>query len=364
MLLHIVLDLFSTRRHSRYFNQTRSDYLFRRVRAIAWLLAVIQPAWLVMDYWLLPDSAFLPIVYCRLGTAALCLTLGASTLFRYRLPAAHLRLLLLVALLSAFQLISSWLLLQDGDSARVAGYHFFPFMIVAMLAVFPLTILETLFYTGLVVTIQTITQVLRHQFGELEAVNDLWLLGVLGVIAAWAAINQLSMLLGLYRQATRDPLTGLANRRQAMEQYHNEIERCRAHHQPLSVLLLDLDKFKLFNDNHGHAAGDIVLKSFSQLLRQQLRKRKDLPCRYGGEEFLVILPEFDGQQAEQTAWKIINACRQTHIRTPAGKQLGFTCSIGVATLQDNETGEQLIQRSDTALYQAKEQGRNQACFTE
>lgn len=364
MILEALLDLSSGRRHSRYFNQTRSHFLFRRVRLIALLLAIIQPAWLAIDYLLLPADMFEPIAYCRAAAASACLVLGLWTQHRYRLKVSLLKLWLLIVILSIFQLVSSALLISHGHDTNVAGYHFFPFMIISMVAIFPLALTETFIYIAAVLCIEVLTQFFRQQLGSLHAINNLWLLCVLGIISGWAAINQLNMLLGLYRQATRDTLTGLANRRQALEQLEGELTRHQLPEHPLSVLLFDLDKFKLFNDTYGHAAGDIVLKSFAHILKKQSRRRADLPARYGGEEFLMILPGTTANDALAIAESIMEACRIAKVNTPSGDSIGFTTSIGIAEYQEKESCDQLIHRADEALYQAKAMGRDQACISE
>lgn len=359
MLVETLLDVSSSQRHSRYFNQTRSHYLFRRVRVIAMLLALIQPAWLLVDYLLLPPDMLQSITVARLIAGGACLGLVLWGQKRYSLKLAYLRLFLLVGILLAFHVVTSSLLLAQGHGADVAGYHFFPFMIISMMAVFPLAIAEAVIYTLLVVALELSFQVFTGLQGTVEALNNLWLLSVLGLIAGWAAVNQLNMLLGLYRQATRDPLTGLSNRRQAMEQLEQDIGQSRERGKPLSVLLFDLDKFKNFNDTYGHAAGDIVLKSFAKVMRKHARKRLDLPCRYGGEEFLMVLPGLDGQGASEVAEAIRLACHDTKVKTPSGEKIGFTTSIGVAQLSTDESLDRLLQRADDALYEAKDEGRDQ-----
>ncbi len=364
MIFEALLDVSSDKRHSRYFNQTRSHFLFRRIRIIALMLAIIQPAWLAIDYLLLPQSMFESIAYSRAIAASACLALGIWTQFRYSLRTAQLRLLLLVMILSAFQVATSELLIIHGYSTNVAGYQFFPFMIICMIAIFPLSITEALIYILVVLFIELLTQFARQKLGNVDSINNLWLLAVLGSISGWAAINQLSMLLGLYRQATRDALTGLANRRQALEQLESELLRHQQQQHSICVLLFDLDKFKLFNDTYGHAAGDIVLKSFAHILKKQSRRRTDLPARYGGEEFLMILPGTTTSDALVIAESIMEACRNAKVKTPSGDSIGFSTSIGIAEYQAKETCDQLIHRADKALYEAKANGRDQACIAE
>ena len=359
MLKDMLVDLSSASGHSRYFNQTRSHYLFRRIRNIAVLLVLVQPIWFLVDYLLLPADMLESIGISRGITAIACLLLATWTLKRYSLKLSQFRLLVLVLILSLFQTASSSLLISHGYDSAVAGYHFFPFMIISMMAVFPLAIVEVFCFTLGVLLIEFLTQLYRGTSGSVEAVNSLWLLSVLGIIAGWAAVNQLNMLLGLYRQATRDPLTGLANRRQAMEQLSGDMRQSREQGKPLSVLLFDLDKFKSFNDTYGHAAGDIVLKVFAKVMKKQARKRLDLVCRYGGEEFLMVLPGMDTQQAKDVAEAIRLACHDEKIKTPTGERIGFTTSIGVAELKDVDDIDSILQRSDDALYMAKDKGRDQ-----
>jgi len=235
-------------------------------------------------------------------------------------------------------------------------------MIITMMAVFPLSILEAFCFTVGMLLIEYLTQLFRGVSGSIEAVNNLWLLSVLGLIAGWAAVNQLNMLLGLYRQATRDPLTGLANRRQAMDQLSGDMAQSREQDKPLSVLLFDLDKFKNFNDTYGHAAGDIVLQAFAKVMRKHARKRTDLVCRYGGEEFLMVLPGMDAIKAQEVAEAIRISCHNEKIKTPSGERIGFTTSIGVAELTATDDIDSILQRSDDALYKAKDSGRDQVAL--
>lgn len=353
------MDLMSGRGHSRYFNQTRSHYLFRRIRTIALLLVLVQPVWFLVDYLLLPSDMLESIGFSRGIAAIACLFLAMWGMKRYSLKLSYFRLLVLVLILSAFQTASSSLLISHGHDSAVAGYHFFPFMIISMMAVFPLAIVEVFAFTLAVLLIEYMTQLFRGVSGSVDSVNSLWLLSVLGLIAGWAAINQLNMLLGLYRQATRDPLTGLANRRQAMDQLSGDMLQSREQGKPLSVLLFDLDKFKSFNDTYGHAAGDIVLKVFAKVMKKHARKRIDLVCRYGGEEFLMVLPGMNLQQAKDVAEAIRLACHDEKIKTPSGERIGFTTSIGVAELRGIEDIDSILQRSDDALYMAKGKGRDQ-----
>lgn len=359
MLIDTLLDVSSAKRHSRYFNQTRSDFLFKRLRVIAILLALLQPAWIVVDYLLISTELLGSFFILRAAAALACLFLGVWAFKRYNLTVSYFRLFALVFILLAFHIAATSSLITNGYSAGLAGYDFFPFMIISMMAVFPLSLVETAIYILGVLAVEAVTLAFRGELATMQGMNSLWLLAVLGVIAGWAAVNQMNMLLGLYRQATRDPLTGLSNRRQALEQLTTDIEHCRESSQPLSLMLFDLDKFKSLNDNFGHATGDMVLKNFSQLMHKLTKRRTDICCRYGGEEFLIVLPGRDIRAAAELAESIRLACHGELVKTPTGDKVGYTTSIGVAQLEMSDDLESLIKAADDALYAAKSSGRDQ-----
>lgn len=155
----------------------------------------------------------------------------------------------------------------------------------------------------------------------------------------------------------RDSLTGLLRHADIKEQLAVELERAQRSGKPASVAMLDIDHFKRVNDNHGHAAGDNVIRALANLLRQRLR-RIDSLGRYGGEEFLAVLPDCAPAQAE----RILDEIRQRFAElrfTAAGTAFSVTLSVGIScTTQDNNAGD-LLERADRALYAAKNGGRNQ-----
>ncbi len=154
--------------------------------------------------------------------------------------------------------------------------------------------------------------------------------------------------------ATTDGLTGLKNHRAFQERLATECETARRHRTPLSLLLLDVDHFKQYNDAHGHPAGDAVLKQVAHLLKQTTRDC-DFAARYGGEEFVVILPQI----SQASAIKAAERCRVSIEAADWGCRT-VTASFGVATLSlDNPDGDSLIAAADQALYAAKYNGRNQ-----
>lgn len=162
----------------------------------------------------------------------------------------------------------------------------------------------------------------------------------------------------LAQLAATDDLTGVANRRMLDQTLRHEWFRTQRSGQPLSVMMIDADHFKAFNDRHGHQAGDQALKTLAQVIGENVRRPADLVARYGGEEFSVILAETDSQGAQRIAEHIRQAVEQ--LPRVDGAERAMTVSIGIATWTTTSemTLEQLLFAADKALYQAKEGGRN------
>lgn len=162
----------------------------------------------------------------------------------------------------------------------------------------------------------------------------------------------------LARLSTTDPVTGLRNRRYVSEFLSLEVLRAVRYRTGLAVLLLDLDHFKRVNDTYGHRAGDAVLQVVGDTLRTTLRAI-DLAGRWGGEEFLVVLPQTDLPGATALAERVRVAIEETAIEVGGPAPLAVTVSIGAATLDEQtRSAEQLVERADAALYDAKDAGRN------
>jgi diguanylate cyclase (GGDEF)-like protein len=164
-------------------------------------------------------------------------------------------------------------------------------------------------------------------------------------------------------QATHDSLTGLFNHASILEHLEREVARAVRDHEPLGVLLVDLDNFKAINDNYGHLCGDDVLQETSDRLLSAVRGY-DLVGRYGGEEFLILFPGWDFQSAPGRVDDVLNAVRNVPFEIE-DHQITITCSVGVAVFrpdQDQPSTREVLSRSDTALYVAKNSGRNTASF--
>ncbi|HUK56864.1 MAG TPA: sensor domain-containing diguanylate cyclase, partial [Nitrospiria bacterium] len=162
----------------------------------------------------------------------------------------------------------------------------------------------------------------------------------------------------LRNQAIRDPLTGLFNRRFLEEMMVKEVCRAERAGQAIGVVMIDIDRFKRYNDTHGHEAGDVVLSALGRFFNEKIR-RGDIACRYGGEEFTLILP---GASMEDTLRRAQSVCKEVRQLKPQYRDRlleGITLSLGVAVFPDHgSNAEDLLRAADLALYRAKAEGRD------
>lgn len=161
------------------------------------------------------------------------------------------------------------------------------------------------------------------------------------------------------KEARTDALTGLDNRRGLERRLELERIRARQNNVPFSVIMADIDHFKKVNDTHGHLVGDSLLRGFAAVLKGQVR-RNDMVARYGGEEFLILLPETNVEGAYAVGEKIRTALDAKEWKVKdSGSRIGrIKASLGIAQYEMTETGNQVVDRADKALYQAKTQGRD------
>jgi diguanylate cyclase (GGDEF)-like protein len=178
------------------------------------------------------------------------------------------------------------------------------------------------------------------------------------------AIANLQLRDKLRSQSIRDPLTGLFNRRYMEESLVRELHRAKRKKAPLTVLMIDIDHFKQFNDTMGHEAGDALLREFGAFLREHVRV-DDSPCRYGGEEFTIILPDANSDGALGRAEALREGARRISVGTELGVPSGVTISIGLATYPDHgDNITELVRLADAALYVAKAAGRDRVMVSD
>ena len=220
-----------------------------------------------------------------------------------------------------------------------------------------------------------------RQILSLPIVREGWVTGVLSLINkqegsfspedqdalmtlcvnAAVAIDNARFLEETEKQAVTDSLTGLYNHREFQKRLNEEVERASRYGKEFSIVMLDIDHFKIFNDTHGHPVGDAILKEIVKVLRRCIRT-VDFPARYGGEEFAVILPETIGEHALKVAERIRRSISEGAFATPNGHRVHLSVSIGIASFPlDGSRREELIVAADQALYFAKRDGRNRVC---
>jgi diguanylate cyclase (GGDEF)-like protein/PAS domain S-box-containing protein len=175
------------------------------------------------------------------------------------------------------------------------------------------------------------------------------------------ALANLKLRDSLRQMALRDGLTGLYNRRYLEDVFGRELHRAERSGKPISVIMIDIDNFKLFNDKHGHDAGDFVLSAVARAISNNIRP-SDIACRYGGEELAVVLPETNLECARDRAERILRAIRDINL-AHAGQTLPApTASFGVAVYPEHGAKPaELLKAVDQALYRAKREGRDRVC---
>ncbi|WP_419781936.1 diguanylate cyclase [Maridesulfovibrio sp.] len=185
-------------------------------------------------------------------------------------------------------------------------------------------------------------------------ISELFQLGIISTVAAISIENS-----KLFRQTIEDSLTGLYMRRYLFIRLREEVQRFIRRGGPLSAIMIDIDHFKSVNDNYGHATGDVVLRTVGRILNDSSRQGVDLPCRYGGEEFVILMPGSEKEEAEIVAERIRNACETKEIHAPEGI-IKITVSCGIASIDECEkpSAEELLKIADRRLYCAKDSGRN------
>jgi diguanylate cyclase (GGDEF)-like protein len=174
------------------------------------------------------------------------------------------------------------------------------------------------------------------------------------------ALSNIKLRESLRHQSIRDPLTGVFNRRYMEETLDTEIPRAYRKNSKVGIMMLDIDHFKRFNDSFGHEAGDLVLLRLSTLLQSKIRG-EDIICRFGGEEFVLILPDAKTDTLKQRAEDIRESVMKMKLEYNGVSLGAVTVSIGIAIFPNNGlTGEEVLLSADKALYIAKSEGRNRS----
>lgn len=354
-IVSAVQDTLSSRYHSKDFIFARSEYLRTRLATICLIFVLLTPFWTVFDWFLLPKQALYVVLPARgVMFVGLLLTFWAS---KKTNASARMNLFLsgmtlaLPALFYAVVLISLSYIIPHS----LIGYSFIPFLLVGMLSIFPFTLVESLTLGLGLLLLQLFSGFITASPFSAQSLQNLWLLFALLSVVMTSNHFHLSLLLRLYRQATHDPLTGLLNR-VALERHTEQIES-QEPRPSTAVVLLDLDKFKQINDTYGHSVGDQVLRVFAGMLKSESNKN-EMICRYGGEEFLVIIVNITKKEVLAEAERIRLITEKLELHTLEGMPFHISVSQGISMLRPEEKIKDAIRRADERLYMAKRKGRN------
>ena len=360
MTMAEVFDLLVPTRQSAFVQRRRSLLILSRVRLVAATFAVLTPLWIPVDLYIFDTALGMYLAALRvlasIAFTLLCLSYrGADSV-----SVARWGLIWLLSIPTVFFLISHPLLAQFAisDPAQqviAAGYAFLPFVMVAGLSVFPITAVEGVVLAAPLLLAYLLTGLLGYQLLPFAShLGALWLLLLLAVVATLAGMSQLHFMSQLVDQSSHDGLTRAYNRRVGEEMVVQQFVTAGRIGAPMAVAFVDLDNFKSINDRYGHEEGDNALRTAAASLRRVLR-RGDILVRWGGEEFLALMPNTDAEGAMIA----INRLREVGLGLrPDGHPL--TASIGVAerVADGAEQWTDLVEKADQRMYAAKQSGKN------
>lgn len=362
MTMAEIFDLFLPTRQSAFVQRRRALLILSRVRLVAATFAVLTPLWIPVDLVIFETSlamylSALRVLAC-ISFAVLALSFrGSDSVVVARWGLVWLLVIPTVFFLISHPLLGQFAITDPAQQVIAAGYAFLPFVMVAGLSVFPITALEGALMGLPLVGAYFLTGVLGYQLLPFAShLGAQWLLLLLASVSTLAGMSQLHFMSQLVDQSSHDGLTRAYNRRVGEEMLIQQFVTAMRSKTPMSLAFIDLDNFKSINDKYGHEEGDNALRGASAALRKILR-RGDILIRWGGEEFLVVMPNTD----PSGAMIAVSRMRQTGFGIrPDGKPL--TASIGVAerVLDASEGWADLVEKADQRMYAAKQSGKDRA----
>jgi len=351
---HALNDLVSTKQHSDDFIATRTSYITIRLWFMCMFFSLSVPIFSFFDFIFFPNKEAIYLLCARI-VLSVSLFVLAKALKSWPLVRTVRIVMPLAFLLPMLFFVASMLIIKGTHTEVVPSiFSMMPYFILAMLGLFPLTISGGFFVIVCVFTPFVIYKVVLVDQPFWLFFNDVWLFMLFAGISLWLQVGQLSMLMKLYRESTVDPLTKLINRRVLLRL----AQRSHEYHEVYSVVMFDLDRFKRVNDNYGHAIGDKVLVAVAKVIQKELRTT-DIIARFGGEEFVAVLPNTKLNDANIIASRVAVAISHQVITLADDKELNVTASVGVTQRKQEENLDDALKRADDFLYFAKENGRDQ-----
>jgi diguanylate cyclase (GGDEF)-like protein len=362
-----ICRLFMPSGRSAYTRRYAASLIIARVRLISAFFALIVPLWSIVDFLTFDTLISQRLTLLRLVAAAAFVLLAWPRRLSDTRPYAQAIVMLLAMMMvpSVFYL-TSLMTLNPVDAVGMQAiminfYVFMPTIVLAGLAIFPLTALEIILLSLPVLATTSLgffldgTSMLAG-----ENIIVLWCMLMMTGVAIFSGMSQSHYMDSMIRRATTDPLTGASSRSSGMETLERLFHLSAISRQPLSIAFLDVDNFKSINDNFGHEAGDQMLRQITRHLRGLLRN-SDILVRWGGEEFIVILPNMPSSQLSVFLNRM--GIGALGLR-PDGKAL--TASVGIAETLTDKVGSwrTLVELADRRMYEAKRQGRARAILPE
>lgn len=348
-----------TSTHSTLLARYRAQMIISRVRLVSATFAVLTPLWIVVDY-----VAFAFPLSIALGLGRIATTLAFIVLaLAYRgspyMKDAYRSLAIMFMIPTLFFIYSHLMLSRfenTGGAAIIsAGYAFLPFVLVAGLSVFPLTALEGFIFSLPVLASSALVAILQaDQMDWSTHLGAFWLLMLIAATATLAGMSQLALMAALVRQANHDPLTRCFNRASGEEMFNLQYSIAERNGSALSVIFIDIDNFKSINDKYGHDAGDRMLIAAVESIRETLRGG-DALIRWGGEEFVLVLPNTDCTSAIALLQRIHS--NGLGLR-PDGTRLTASYGIAERTVDCLNDSQCLIDIADKRMYLAKQSGKD------
>lgn len=349
------IPLLSPRGHSHALSRLRAIFLIQRAQQMCLIFSPLTIGWIGVDALLMPASLWIPLAFARSLAGVGFLALGFRRTPHKNLPTAYILIGGLFGITLSFLFFSLSLIAgaetPDASLALSTAYLFAPFVLAACIGFFPLTLVESALLLALPMLLYmwsslSLFSVIQAGVSIYELV---WILTLILGTSTLAAMSQTGYIMALFDNTAHDALTGLYVRKIGEGLLDQQFALAQRQGHPFCIMILDIDHFKRVNDRFGHAEGDTVIASLGSMLRDMLR-HQDLAVRWGGEEFLLALPNTTKQQAEGLLKRM---ARHGMCTTPDEEQI--TVSIGIAErMADQATAwRALVEASDRRLYVAK-----------
>ena len=350
-------ELLSDRRHGAPISRHRAAIVQSRVYFFCVVFAFLVPVWSVVDLLFLPSGLWEELIAIRVVSSLAFAVLAWQARSDPDLKRARLLLAGMLAVTPLFYIVTDhWISTYtlNGTAKVVAElYALLPFVMVAGLTLFPLTLMEFVVFSTPMLWV-TLYVSFPGEGAEIpQAVSTVWLFCLILGVALFSSLSQLRYMLSQVSRASYDVLTGLLTRRAGIEVLDLQFRLSAMSEASLSILYFDLDNFKTINDTYGHEAGDEVLKNAARQINACVRKG-DSVIRWGGEEFIVVLPTADPHEANEVVNRIMRAGLG-----PRPDQKPVTASIGVAEVQADDVNDwkSQVELADHRMYKAKTSGR-------